>query len=311
MVAVDVRRFVLTLALATACATTPAAPPADEAWTIEATIHDGRTGETITREALFDRLAAARVVYVAERHDSPHDHDVQRQVLEALAARSSSIAIGLEMVKRPFQKWLSDYVAGRIDEDTFLERTEWSTRWGFDFAMYRPLFEIARAKGLRAYALNARDEITRTVAREGIDALEEFDREALPDLDLEVAAHRAMVKAIFDRHDMGSMAFEDFYTAQVIWDETMGYEVAGALVGDGAPEQLVVFAGSGHIRYGFGIPDRAAKRGATPHVTVLPILEDEETSVEALVDEGAADYLWIMRAVKAPPAPPPRDRSGS
>lgn len=296
-----------TLALA-ACATTQTPAPEPQ-WRIEATIYDGKTGEVVDRRALFDRLAAARVVYVAERHDSPHDHEVQLEILEAMVTRNSSIAIGLEMVKRPFSKWLSDYVAGRIDEDTFLERSEWKNRWGFDFAMYRPLFEVARTHRLRAYALNARDEITRTVAREGLDALDDYDRDALPDLDLDVESHRAMVKAIFDRHDMGSMSFDNFYAAQVIWDETMAYEVATALAGEDAPKQLVVFAGSGHIRYGFGIPDRAAKRGAQPFATVLPILEDEETSVRALVDEGAADYLWIMRAVPEPPARPPPDRS--
>ncbi len=286
-----------------ACATTP--KPAPEDTRIEATIYDGRTGAVISRDDLFERLTEARVVYVAERHDSADHHDVQLQILEALAARTATIGIGLEMVKRPFQKWLSDYVAGRIDEAKFIERAEWERRWGFDFAMYRPLFEVARERGMPAFALNARDEITRAVAREGLDALDPVDREALPELDLTVERHRAMVKAVFDAHDMGSMKFEDFYAAQTIWDETMAFEVAAALEGEDAPKQLVVFAGSGHVRYGYGIPDRAAKRGATPHATVLPILEDEETSVKQLVEDGAADFLWIMRKVPARPAPRP------
>ena len=93
---------------------------------------------------------------------------------------------------------------------------------------------------------------------------------------------------------MGSMTFEDFYTAQVIWDETMAHEVAAVMTAKDAPEHLVVLAGAGHVRYGYGIPDRAARRGVTSFVTVLPVLADDDApSVEALV--GAADYLWVMR----------------
>lgn len=276
--------------------------PLAEAWRLPARIVDGETGEEISEQALVDQLDDARVVYVAERHDSPHDHAVQLAVIHALHQRDPSIGIGMEMFKRPFQKWVTDYVEGEIDEAEMLEKTEWDQRWGFDFALYRPILEYAREHRIPIYALNARDEITRQVARRGLAALDPVDRDAVPELDLTDEAHRSVIQEVFDAHGMGASAhggmdFENFYTAQVIWDETMAHEVARELSSDGAPRRMVVLAGGGHIRFGMGIPSRAARRGAEPFLTVYPKIEKEDAG--ELVGTGLADYLWLMSHARA------------
>lgn len=266
-------------------------------WQLPARILDGRTGAELTPKDLLTRLLAHRVVYVAESHDDPHHHAVQAQLLHDLHAAEPSLGIGLEMVKRPFQKWLTDYAQGRITEAEMLERTEWATRWGFDFTLYRPILEQARAHRLPLYALNIRDEITRQVARQGLDSLSAEDRAAVPELDLSNEAHRAEIKAILGAHGdggHGGMRFDDFYTAQVMWDETMAQEVARELHREGAPARILVLAGGGHIRKGHGIPSRAARRGATPYITVYPVVLDDEIDLDAMVAEGVADILWVM-----------------
>lgn len=315
--AFGVARFLpLALLLAAGCATTPAvvqapAPPLEdpgplaERWRLPSRILDGRTGAELSEAQLRERLAAARVVYVGEKHDRPHDHAVQLQVLDMLVQLEPSVGLGLEMFKRPFQKWVSDYVAGRIDEAKMLERTQWSKRWGFDIALYRPILEYARQHKLPTYALNARDEITRKVAREGLEALDPVDRETVPELVLDDAAHREEIREVFDAHGMGhgKMTFENFYTAQVIWDETMAHEVAAELTKDGAPERIVVLAGGGHIRRGLGIPQRAARRGAKPWVSVYPVMaQGDPEVVEELLKEKVADILWVMLPPEAPVA---------
>lgn len=204
--------------------------------------------------------------------------------------------IGLEMVKRPYQPWLDRYVAGEIDEETFLKGAEWRRRWGFDFALYRPILRYARDNRIPLVALNIKDEITRQVARQGIESLSPDDRALLPEIDFENTDHRAMVRSVFDRHmSDGKMTFDNFYTAQLLWDETMATEVARVMSADRAPRVMVVLAGSGHVRYGYGIPTRAARRGATPFKTIVPILLDKENaSIAELAGSGVADYLWVM-----------------
>lgn len=294
------------LTLSAGCATTSGLPevplndpgPLAQNWLPPSRILDGKTGAQLDEAELVRRLLAARVIYVAEKHDRAQDHAVQLRVLHLIAEQDRSVGVGFEMFKRPFQKWLSDYAAGRIDESQMLKKTEWQKRWGFKPALYRPILEYVRQYNLQAYALNARDEITRAVARKGIDHLDPRDRAALPDLDLKNADHRAVLQGIFDEHGMkhGKMSFENFYTAQVIWDETMAHEVAQELARADAPQRIVVLAGSGHIKYGHGIPSRAARRGATPGLTVYPVVDEgDPRALQALIDEGAADILWLMR----------------
>ncbi len=276
--------------------------PLAEKWMLPSRILDGGTKEMVSEDRLIQALMSARAIYVGEKHPSPHDHSVQLRIVHELHERDPSLAIGMEMVKRPFQPVLDRFLAGQIDEATFLKDVEWDDRWGYPFFLYRPIFRYAIEHKIPIYALNAQDEVTQKVAREGIDALDADERATIPDLDLTNEKHKEAVREAFGGHHgqeesggHGGMSFDNFYAAQVIWDETMAYEVARVLRTDPTPNRIVVLAGSGHVRDGFGIPDRAAKRGATPHKTVLPLLlkEDGPTVDEAKAEPGA-DFVWLM-----------------
>jgi uncharacterized iron-regulated protein len=301
--------------LLSACASTQQAPPEQppaasarpeppdpgplaEKWMLPSRIMDGSSGQIVTEDQLIEELLDARAIYVGEKHHSPHDHSVQLWIVHALHQKDPSLAIGLEMVKRPFQASLDRYLTGEIDEETFLSEVEWEDRWGYPFFLYRPILRYAKEKRIPVYALNAKDEVTRKVAREGMSALDEIERASIPDLDLSNEQHKAQVREAFDGHHEGGhgeMDFDNFYAAQVIWDETMAYEVARVLRTSAPPNRIVVLAGGGHVRDGLGIPSRAAKRGATPHKTILPLLIKEEgpTLEEARAEPGA-DFVWLM-----------------
>lgn len=285
-------RSVLALVLTTACGAArpaPAAPTEAEA----PRFVDARTGEPVAFEAMVDELARARVIYVGERHDQALDHDVQRRITEALLAREPSIALGFEMFQHPRQAALDAYVAGELDEAQMLEQTEWARRWGFDYAPYRPLVSLGRTHGLPLLALNAPQEVTRAVARGGLEALSETQRAALPDLDLDDAAHRETVLAALRHHPgMDEATLERFYTAQVIWDETMADRAAAYLARPDARDKLVVFAGTMHVRRP-AVPERAARRGATPYAIVLPVAARAlEAALRA--EPPPADFLLVV-----------------
>jgi uncharacterized iron-regulated protein len=258
---------------------------------------DGKTGGVLDTNAVFDELLRTRVVYVSEQHNNPHHHAAQLSVIAGLYSRDHSVAIGMEMFKRPFQDALDEYVDGKIDDEQLIEKSEWDDRWGYSFELYRPILEFARAHHIRVFALNAPDEITRTVADHGMKGLSETERASLPELDLSNEKHKSMLREAFDaHHGHSALSFEDFYLAQVIWDETMAYEVARALAAEHGPKHMVVLAGDGHIRHGLGIPGRAARRGMSPFKTVLPVMVSD---LKDTVEEAAADYLWVMAANEA------------
>jgi uncharacterized iron-regulated protein len=261
-------------------------------WSLPHRLIDGKNASVLDSGSVFDELLSSRVIYVSEQHNNPHHHAAQLSVIAGIYARDPSVAIGMEMFKVPFQHVLDDYLAEKIDAEQLVEQSEWEDRWGYDFDLYRPILEFARAHHLKVYALNAPDEITRKVADEGVKGLSEAEKKSLPDLDLSNKEHREMLREIYDAHHAhASGSFEDFYTAQVIWDETMAYEVARVMKEPSGPKHMVVLAGDGHIRYGLGIPSRAARRGATPFKTVLPVMIRE---LDDAVEEGSSDYLWVM-----------------
>jgi uncharacterized iron-regulated protein len=256
---------------------------------------DGGSGQRVDAAGLERKLKAARVIYVGEEHSSPHDHAAELEILEAAYAADPSLGLGLEMLPRSAQPAIDRYLAGAIDEPTFLAEVGWEKAWGYPFGFYRGLFDFSRAHHLPIYALNAPRDLVHVVAKDGIEKLSPAERALVPELSPGPAAHRELVRQAFGGHPHGRFsdgAFERFYTAQLIWDETMADKVASVLTQPGGPRHLLVVAGEGHVRR-FAVPGRAARRGATSYVTVLPVLEDD--AEEARTD-GVADLLWVLGA---------------
>ena len=241
----------------------------------------------VTTESFVEAVVAADMICVGEQHDDAGHHQVQHALLQRLVQRSGkALALGLEMVQRPWQGILDDYSRGDLDEARLAEVLERRARWGFDFAMYEPLFHTAHEHGVRILALNAPKELTRAVARMGLEHLPPDVQESLPELDLKDERHRRFFWAAMGFGEHGGSPHggphasphhgsphgmhgtgERFYAAQVIWDETMAEGAAAWL--DDARQQVMVIAGNGHCHQS-AIPSRVARR--KPDATTLSVL---------------------------------------
>ena len=257
---------------------------------------DAASGRSIEPEAFFAILRTKTVVYVGERHDDPADHGVQYAILRQLHRDEVSLAIGMEMFQTPFQEPLTQWSAGLIDETVLRRETEYDDRWGFDFSMYRPILEYARNRGIEVVALNTPREVVYAVAKGGLDSLSVEQASDLPELDLANEQHRALFDSEFDAGEhAASDGVDQYYEAQVVWDETMGSRVAETLSRLDGPAKMIVFAGRVHVKRGLGIPDRAAKRGATPYAVVLPVTDKElKAELKRPPEERSADFFWAL-----------------
>ena len=255
---------------------------------------DGDSGDELADRSLDDKLRAAKVIYVGEEHPNPHHHAVEIEVLERAYAADPSVGLGMEMLPRTYQGSLDAYVGGTLDEAGFLAAVAWDKTWGYPWGLYKPLLEFCRAHKLPAYALNAPRDLAHAVAKNGIDGLSAEQKAELPEMKPGPEKHREQVREAFAQHPHAKFdeaKFERFYAAQLVWDETMAERVAAALKAPGAPARLVVVAGEGHTR-SFAIPERAARRGAAPYLTVLPVLDDEEADARR---DRVADVLWVLK----------------
>jgi uncharacterized iron-regulated protein len=216
-------------------------------------------------------------------------------LIKWLHENGHQIAIGLEMFQTPFQKVLDEYVSGKIDELTFLKRTEYFKRWGFNYRLYKPIIDYARQNRLPLVALNVPSELTDKVAKGGLESLSPEEKAELPEMDHQNQAYREYLRLVYETHPENRKEikdFESFYQAQLLWDEGMARSIARYL-SENPKRQMVVLVGRAHVVYGYGIPSRLARRGFDDYSIVL--LSPGEGLTPAM-----ADYVLFPSPEKPP-----------
>jgi uncharacterized iron-regulated protein len=232
-------------------------------------------GKEISFGVLVDNLMGSDFVCIGEKHDSKDDHAVQLQLIKALFARDESLGVGLEIFQRPFQSHLDRFIAGETDEQGLLEGSEYKTRWGHDWELYRAIASYCRRNGIPMAALNAPKELTIRVSKVGIENLTEEEKKELGTIDLSVKAHREQWFELLGKmHGHGTAQpsaaegqKERSYQVMTIWDDYMAQSAANFRKAREL-RRMVILAGSGHVAGGFGIPDRVARYGEGKSATI-------------------------------------------
>jgi uncharacterized iron-regulated protein len=255
------------------------------------------------RETLLKTLATAQVIYLGETHDSQQDHQTQLEIIQALHQQNPKLAIALEMFQRPFQPILDRYLAGELTEVELQQQSEYDQRWGFPWQLYAPILRFAKQNRLRLLALNTPTEVTRKVGKQGLVNLSPPDLQFIPpvkEIDLSNAAYRQKILQVYQQFHQGktsSTGFENFFAAQVLWDETMAAAIA-EFVQANPGHQVVVLVGQGHIAYGYGIPSRVKRRISSTQnepFQQYSILLNPDPDLTKQTSVPSADYLWSDR----------------
>jgi len=249
-----------------------------------------------TLHDIFPELMNRRVIFVGEKHDRFSHHVNQLWVIQKLHEAGAELGIGMEMFPKTSQKSLDAYLAGHIDEKTFLKESHYFENWGYDYNLYKPIIDYAKKNHISIIALNIEGDISRKVARQGIDHLSAQERKQLPAfLDLSDDQYRQDLQEVFALHDQQDdlQDFNLFYQAQTLWDETMA-ETAQYFLERFPYHKLVVLAGNGHIRKKYGIPERLHRRVGEAYTAIL----QDET-----IQTGIADYILQTQRIKGKKSP--------
>ena len=237
---------------------------------------DGTSGAPIGYHALLSELAGQDVVLLGETHDRFDIHRWQLHVAAGLLALRGNIALGFEMFPARVQPVLDGWVRGEYDTAQFLEAVEWQTVWGFDAALYLPLFQFCRQFGVPMLALNCYRALVTRVGKEGWDAIPEAERDGLTPARPAPAAHRRhlfeLTGGIREGREAQSgddPAFDRFVRAQQVWDRAFACNIAKALQREDPP-LVIGIIGRGHLEYGFGTPDQLDDLGIRKVSVLLP-----------------------------------------
>jgi uncharacterized iron-regulated protein len=240
------------------------------------------------------RLARRSVVLLGETHTVIEHHRWQLHTIAALYALRRDLALGFEMLPRRVQPVLARWTNGELTEAAFLAEVEWERVWGFDPALYLPLFHFARMHRLPMIALNIERESQKRFAADPAVPLSE--REGVGDPAPATPAYRARLLHWFQKGPMGapdmgadSPRFAQFVRAQQFWDRAM----AEAIVAHHDGRLVIGIMGSGHVEYSNGVPFQLAALGVRDVATALPWPEDAEVPED---DPAIADLLFGVAA---------------
>lgn len=252
------------------------------------------SGRPLDGPALASALARADYVLVGETHDNPTDHKAQAALLDAAAGAGLAPAVGLEMLPREkFDASLALFSRGGMTVDALPAALDWQRSWGYDFALYRPVFEAAARHGLPLYGLNIDNDLRKAVSRKGLEGLSATEARGLPlGIVFPLPAQRKELTAFFSAHGAqfvrgreapgaaaqktgagggapaASPRLERFFLIQSIWDSIMAEQAARVRRETGRP--VIVLAGGGHVEKGYGIAHRL--RVYDPAAAVLTVM---------------------------------------
>ncbi len=258
-----------------------------------------RPSKVLGLNEIIDSIIDKPIIYVGESHTTYEDHRVQLEVIRRLHASGCKVAVGMEMFQRRFQNGLDDYMAGKINEKEFLRATEYFKQWKFDYRLYKEIIDFARSRQIPVVALNIDSNITRKVARGGLDTLSEEEKKQIPpDMNMSNEQYIQRLRQVFDQDEHQMLKegnFYDFYQAQILWDETMAHAVDDFL-SNNPDYQMVVLAGSGHLMYGSGIPERLKRLNGRDYSILI-------NSNVGTMEDSVADYVLFPAPLAVTPSP--------
>ena len=241
------------------------------------------TGKTLPFQSLMQEMAKKSVVMLGETHDIAEVHRWQLHVAATLYALRPDMMMGFEMFPRRLQSVLDEWVDGKLDTKTFLEKSEWLGVWGFPAELYLPLFHFCRQNKIRMLALNCYRELVTRVGKLGWDAIPEAERDGLTPAAPPTEDYYDRL-AGYRKHDPGASPpstpapdRERFMRAMQTWDRAFACNIVHALneIPEGKPKPIVIgIIGRGHLEYGQGTPYQLADLGITD--TAVLLTSDEE-----------------------------------
>ncbi|MBJ6761649.1 ChaN family lipoprotein [Myxococcaceae bacterium JPH2] len=289
-----------------------AAPPsAPRAW--QAPLHrdhplvgriwDVAQGRFVDEATLLESLRPARFVLVGERHDQPDHHQLQAELVRALA-KDARPALAFEMLdtaQAPAVEASLSKAPG--DADALARAVDWEHSGWPAWALYRPVFVAGLEAKLPIVAANLPRTQVRQLVKEGPTALEPELRARLG-LDTPVPEDEARaVSEELDRSHCGQLPaamMDPMALAQRARDAVM----ADRLLASATPAGAVLIAGNGHARTDRGVPAHLARRAPgvkARSVGLIEVSPDAREPQDYAATFSAAripyDYVWFTPAV--------------
>ncbi|MEJ2913701.1 ChaN family lipoprotein [Pseudoalteromonas sp. C12FD-1] len=270
------KKSMLALALVTGlsgCSTTNVLP--DNSSSLYFSALYNAQAKPVSSVLLEPTLLNADVILVGEWHTHPGVHLFQAKLFEQLSKSNKRTALSLEQFSRAEQPIINQYVKGEIGEQYLIDNTQ---AWPNYKSDYRALIELAKTNNSDVIAANAPKNIVTCIGRQGISYVNKLDetQQSFIASTIDTSPSDYKQRFMVSMHHGSPSQNENYYAAQVTWDETMGESIVNYL-NNHQDAQVMHIAGDFHVKNGEGIA-RVIKRLA-PELNVVWI--SPVTSVQA------------------------------
>lgn len=286
---------------------------------------------TVPAAALMTDMAKRDVVLLGEYHDDDDHHRWQVHTLASLHALRPNMVIGFEMFPRRVQPTLDRWVKGELTLKQFLEQSEWEKVWNTAPDLYVPLFQFARINRIPMVALNVDSTLSKSISEKGWDQVPEAQREGVGRPAVPPEGYRDFLFEAYRAHAGGhgpkgpqgakdtkasknDSGFRNFVESQTTWDRAMAEALVRAAQsvqsaqpgqsGQSSDKPLAVgIMGSGHLRFGYGVPHQLRDLGVKNIGTLVAMEADADCKD---VRTGLANAVFALPQQPMDKPEPPR-----
>ncbi len=216
-------------------------------------VYAGPDRQQLTLDEVKRKAAAARFVLLGEIHTNPDHHRLQAEILQHMVDQGRRPAVVIEMISRAQQPVLDYFATNPTDNaDDIAARLEWSKSGWPDFAMYKPIFDIALKHRLTLRAGNLEKSTIRRLGGRVGSRLTDHERaqlglnEPLPE---ETA--KSQLKEIAESHC--NMMPETVLPLMADIQRARDHVMASAVMDPANEDGAVLIAGAGHTRLDWGV----------------------------------------------------------
>lgn len=245
-------------------------------------------GASLSFERMVQDLRSADVVLIGETHANREDHLLEYRIIRSLQGSGVPIAVGLEMFRADDQRTLDAWVAGSLLRDRFIR--QYYDNWSMPWPLYEDIFLYARDHRIPLVGLNIPEGISDAVAKHGYASLKREQRSVVPaGVTCTVGPeYREFIRQAYADHvRQPHQSFNNFCEAQLLWDESMAWHIAGYRTRY-KDRLLIVLTGVGHA-WRRGIPEQLSKFAKLVTRVVLPSHPGEIGP--SAITAGDADYI--------------------
>ena len=148
-----------------------------------------------------------------------------------------------------------------------LEKTDFQRHWGTLSVLYEKILRWSLAEEMPSLALNAPSTLTRKLAQG--QPLDPAEQGLLPIGFQPLPGGFEHFTEQMNQAPHAGASLENFYKAQLLWDQTMAMRIVDYLAAH-PDRKLIVLIGRGHIDGGFGVPAFVSQKTDARQLLVYP-----------------------------------------